>query len=84
VIFFIEAYAISGGMTGWPLLLVLLWPSSLLLMAADCINGTWVDRWIIVFGTALGLNIVLYAIIGLITWPLYRRLRTRPHDVNLQ
>jgi hypothetical protein len=53
-------------------------------MAADCINGTWVDRWIIVFGTALGLNIVLYAIIGLITWPLYRRLRTRPHDVNLQ
>jgi len=75
-IFIVEAQ-IHGGITEWPLLALILWPSSLYLMMSECVTCSWVQIWLVVPGVSIGANVLLYGILGTITWPLTGLMRRR-------
>jgi hypothetical protein len=77
VMFVGEAH-IRSGLFAWPRLVIALWPSSLYLLMSECVACSWIDRWLIIPGISVGANVILYATVGTVTWPLYKVLR-RPH-----
>ena len=55
-----------------------LWPSSIITMALEGTHSAW-DIFL-VYAIALLANVVLYSLIGLLIWPLFRFVRSRKQN----
>ncbi|MBZ0160621.1 hypothetical protein [Candidatus Methylomirabilis sp.] len=71
VIFIIARYL--WDIFDWPYLGVVLWPSSIMLMALETIHQRWWEP-IVVVAISVGSNVVLYSTVGGVLWLLWRLL----------
>ena len=63
---------LQGGVFEWPCVMVVIWPSSILLMALEAVSQPWWWK-IAVPAVAVALNVALYSIVGAVVFALARR-----------
>ena len=62
---------LQDGVFEWPDLAVILWPSSIMLMALEAIHQPW--WWqIVVPAISIATNVVLYSTVGAVLWLFWR------------
>jgi hypothetical protein len=59
---------LQGGVFRWPYLAVILWPSWIMAGAIDASENPPLSFIIFVLGISIGLNVVLYSVLGVLVW----------------
>lgn len=73
---FILRWKITG--RGFGNVELVLWPASIMLMGLEGIRS--IPEIIIVYVIVLAANVIQYAILGLLTWPVVRFILRRTHS----